>query len=676
MGIPTGNSGDYTQVTTSSSEIPASIATVDTQAVAATLSVVLEELSAMAEEITAHLDNASEATKEAAAEEAAALLEDPLAPVHSNAGGESRDGDHPSKEDRLSTSTTGTCKSLHKTINLDLTASNNLRANAEKQTIDNQSIYSLGSPEQITEEINSLITSLQSNPKGLSSTTVKTASSHLGIASQLAAQLSNPSQTANTATIREDIQAHVTSAYTAIFTELLANPEQLIAFLSETNTKEAAEAITHTLTEAHNGNTPIPGGNFMEVLQALVQPQEEGSPPPPTMQVVSNQKLCDLLGAFAAATQNNQVSAAEYSSKGAINSSNIASSTIASSRGQLNFVQSEVAEAQKKQDKVEKKQKEAGIWQKVGVALMGLAIVITIAVLCTSAAVATAISLGTCSFTLGIAIAVSIILVGIMTTSIAATFNDDCPDLMGLAIQELAAGLVKTNLMSKEDAQIVAMVIVMVLMMVISCGAAYGLAPAAAGQGVAVAGAENVSTTATVMSQAAKLVANIGTAFSTVAKATATAVSEITAQAVAEALAAALKSILTAIYDLIVLVPKAMLAAPEFVTALKTASDTAARMALILPVISKTAAIAGLITSISKGANEIELGQIMISLSKNLANIGTAQANMELMNYITTLQTKQSGVTMESYKGLTERLSSTAIQEAAGAGKTLADQLA
>ena len=308
---------------------------------------------------------------------------------------------------------------------------------------------------------------------------------------------------------------------------------------------------------------------------------------------------------------------------------------------------------------------------------MSLAIVITIAVLCSSAAVATALSLGTCSFTLGLAIAVSIILVGIMTTSIAATFNDDCPDLMGLAIQELAAGLVKTNLMSKEDAQIVAMVIVMVLVMAISCGAAYGLAPAAAaGEGLGIAASENVSTVATTLSQAAKLVGNIGTAFATAAKAAATAVSEITAQAVAESIVAALKAILTSIYDLCVLVPKAIWAAPEFATALKTASDTAAKMALILPVISKTAAIAGLITSISKGANEIELGKIMISLSKNLAHIGTAQANMELMNHITTLQTKQSGVTMETYKGLTERLSSTAIQEAAGAGKTLADQLA
>ena len=364
MGIPTGSSGDYTQVTTTSSGIPADVATVDTQAVAASLSVVLEELSAMAEEMASHSDTASEATKEAEAEAAAALFEDPLAPVHSNEGGESRDGDHPSKEDHFSAQTTDTCKSLHKTTNLDLTGSNNLRANAEKQTIDNQSIYSLGSHEQITEEINSLITSLQSNPKGLSSTTLKTASSHLGIASQLAAQLSNPSQTGNAATIRADIQAQVISAYTAIFTELLANPEQLTALLSETNTKEVAEAITNTLTEAHNGQAPIPGGNFMEVLQALVKPQEEGSPPPPTMQVVSNQKLCDLLGAFAAATQNNQVSAAEYSSKGAINSSNIASSTIDSSRGQLNYIQSEVAESQKKQEKMEKNKKKPAYGKK------------------------------------------------------------------------------------------------------------------------------------------------------------------------------------------------------------------------------------------------------------------------------------------------------------------------
>lgn len=688
MGIPTGasNSSDHTHVVTPSQVVSTGSAGTDTQAVAAALNVVLEEVAAMTEEMVAHSHNAAEASKEARAEEKAALLGDALGPINADAGqGGGGDG-HPSKGDHKDPSTNTNTTPLHRNLALDLSVGNNLRAATATQMAENQSIYSSKSPELIKEEINSLITSLESDSKGLSSTTLKTASSHLGIAAQLATQLSNPSQAENSTNIRQDIQAHIASAYTAIFIELLENPKQITAILSTTNTKEAAETMTSTLVEAKNGHLAIPGGNFMEVMQAVMRPQDEStSPPPPTMQVVSNQKLCELLGAFAAAVQNNQVEAIKYSSASAESSAEIASNTVEAAAGQLNYVTNELRESQEKQAEVEKKQKEAGIWGKVGVALMCVAIVIVVAVMYTAAIAATAVTGGLASPSFIAATVVSAALLAIMTTSIAATFSDDCPDLMSEATGQVSIVLVQQAGMSKKDASIAATVIVLVLMLVVSCGVSAGFAPAsAASQGVAVGTSGAAAETAsTISAKVVELAVAISKAVSAAAKAASTAAGEIasgmgkiSAQAVADAAVAAAKAAVTAVCDLILLIPRAIVAAPEWISAISKAATVAEQLTLIVGPVSSASVFAGVIVKVNEGVTQIQLGQILMSLSKNIANLGTAQANVELMNFITDMQTKQSGVTMEAYQGIVTRLSNTAIQEGAGAGKTLADQLA
>lgn len=308
------------------------------------------------------------------------------------------------------------------------------------QTIYQQSKTNQAMSEAALQEATSLDNLIKTSPSsasdssslGIGPNATFLTSYHFSQASKSLEEMQTGTKTASVSA--QEIEIEVSQAYTAIFADLLENPSSMQALLEQSVDRASAGIAVDTLNKILTGEVSLPNAEGSDTIQ------EDDTP--------TSMELAYILGAFAGASSDAQVTASEYSEV----ASDIAAKTADASVIAANAALDDAIEEQEKMDKMSKKQKFWGdVIKWTTVAVMSVAVV---------ALIATAPATG----------GASLIAAGMLATSVVQMAQGGNSNII---MDKLVEGLQKVGL-SKQDAQIVAIVGVTAIMAV-SAGGGIGL---------------------------------------------------------------------------------------------------------------------------------------------------------------------------------------------------------